>query len=130
MDCQLCQSPGCNMVCGTVATEAIAAISQATAIQFQMQKTMNCSKPTPFPTTLEADSLDHAYNIASTRGYPTTPALTALSQHMGVDKKEVKGWFAEVRMAKGHITQNTATRREAAQLPPESTPPWSKLWHA
>ena len=70
------------MVCGTVATEAITAISKATATQFQMQRSMNCSMPPPFPTVSESASLKHAYNMASTRSYPTTPALNTLARQM------------------------------------------------
>ena len=66
------------MVCGTTAMEAITSNSKATATQFQMQRSRNCSMPPPFPTVSETASLKHANNMASTQGYPTTPALNAL----------------------------------------------------
>ena len=109
LDCQLCKHPGCTMVCGTAAMEAITSISKATATQFQMQRSTNCSMPLPFPTIGEAARLRHAYNMANTWGYPSVPALQALVRKMGVGMKDIKGWFAEERKAQGHAGNGSTT---------------------
>ena len=116
LDCQLCQFPGCNMVCGTAATEAITAISRATATQFQMQRAMNRSTPLPFPTTSESTSLVHAYNMASTRGDPTVPAYNALSRQMRIEKEDIKGWMVGERKAKGRIVSSTTAKTNSGPV--------------
>ena len=127
LDCQLCQLPGCNMVCGTAATEAITAISKATATQFQMQRSINCSMPPPFPTVLESASLKQAYKMASTRSYPTTPALNTLAQQMGVETKDVKSWLAQERKAKGQAVPSTATRTGSGSTTPRERSSFVKI---
>ena len=65
LDCRLCQSPGCSMVCGTAATEAITVVSKTMATQFQMQRARNCFLAPPFPTTLESGKLEYSFNMGS-----------------------------------------------------------------
>ena len=60
LDCQLCKNPGFTMVCGNAAMEAISAIANSTATQFQMQQATNISKPLPFPTVKETAILQKA----------------------------------------------------------------------
>ena len=43
LDCQLCTRPGCTMLCGNAAMEAITSIAKATSTRFQMQQATNCS---------------------------------------------------------------------------------------
>ena len=101
LDCQLCRNPGCTMLCGNAAMEAIAAVTNSTATLFQMQQATNISKPFPFPTVRETDILEKAYDSAATRGRPTHTATTALMLQTGVGVKEIKAWFSDARKARG-----------------------------
>ena len=87
LDCQLCRNPGCTMVCGNAAMEAIMSIASATATRFQMQQATNLSRPLPFPTVKETDSLRLAYDIAATRGRPSPTAINALMRETGMGVK-------------------------------------------
>ena len=102
------------MVCGNAAMEAITSISKATATQLQMQQSTNCSMPLPFPTVAEATRLRRVYNMATTQGYPSVPALNALARQMGMEMKDIKGWFAEERKAQGHAGSGSTTSKERA----------------
>ena len=87
------------MVCGNAALEAITSIANATATQFQMQQVTNLSRPLPFPTVKEMDTLRRAYYMAAIRGCPSPTAITALMCESGVGAKENKGWFTDKRKA-------------------------------
>ena len=94
--------------------EAITSISKATATQFQMQLATNCSRPLPFPTVSEAAKLKHAYNMAAHRGDHLVPALNALVHKIGVEMRDIKGWFADERKAQGRAGHGWATPKEPA----------------
>ena len=113
LDCQLCRNPGCTMLCGNAAMEAIAAVTNSTATLFQMQQATNISKPFPFPTVRETEILEKAYNSAATRGRPTQTAITALMLQTGVGVREIRAWFSDARKARGHSTPSDAQSREA-----------------
>ena len=59
LDCILCQSPGCYMICGTATTEALTEMSRVVSSQFQSQRSINCGMAPPFPTRLECSQLVH-----------------------------------------------------------------------
>ena len=102
LDCQLCRNLGCTMVCGNAAMEAITSIASATATRFQMQQATNLSRPLPFPTVKETDSLRLAYDMAATRGHPSPTAINALMRETWMGVKEIKGWFSDKRKARGY----------------------------
>ena len=114
LDCQLCRNPGCMMLCGNVAMEAITAIASSTATLFQIQQATNVSKPLPFPTARKTTILEKAYNSAATRGRPTHSAITTLMRETGVGVKEIKAWFTDARKAPGHAEHRDTQSREAA----------------
>ena len=94
--------------------EAIASITKATATQFQMQEATNCSRPLPFPTVTEAAKIKHVYEMAAHRGRPSVPTLNTLVREMGIEMKDIKGWFADKRKAQGHEGHGWATQKEPA----------------
>ena len=102
------------MVCGNAAMEAITSIASATATRFRMQQATNLSRPLPFPTVKETDSLRLAYDMAATRGRPSPTAINALMHKTGMGVKEIKGWFSDERKARGHAGHGWAPLREAA----------------
>ena len=118
LDCHLCGIPGCSMVCGTAATEAINLISRATATQIQMQRAVNCARPTPFPTTTETAVLERAYNTANTRGYPTRPACKTLARQLGVEIGLINVWMAGERKARGQTVPSSTARSNSGQHTP------------
>ena len=77
-------------------------IAKATATRFQMQQPTNLSRPPPFPTVKETASLKRAYDMATTRGRPSAPAINALMRETGMGVKEIKGWFSDERKSRGH----------------------------
>ena len=90
------------MVCGTATTEALTAVTRATATQFQMQRATNCAMAPPFPTRLEYGQLLQWYNTIKKRGYPTQPSLNRIANTLGINQKEVRTWFAKERKIRGH----------------------------
>ena len=52
--------------------------------------------------------------MATTQGYPSVPVLNALVRQMGVEMKDIKGWFAEERKAQGHAGSGSTTPKERA----------------
>ena len=101
------------MVCGNAALEAITSIANATATQFQMQQVTNLSRPLPFPTVKEMDTLRRAYYMAAIRGRPSPTAITALMRETGVGAKENRGWFTDKIKARGHAGHRLAPPNEA-----------------
>ena len=91
------------MVCGTAATEALTAISRATATQFQTQRATNCGMAPPFPTRLEYGQLLHWYNSVKKRAYPSQPSFDRIADTLGVNRNEVSNWFATERKIRGHL---------------------------
>ena len=88
LDCQICWNPGCTMVCGSAAMEAITSIAKTTATRFQMQQATDLSSPLPFPTVKEAPSMK-TYGMAITRGLPSPPATNALMRETGMEMKDI-----------------------------------------
>ena len=114
LDCKLCRNPGCTMVCGTAAMEAITSITKATATRFQMQQATNRSRPLSFPSVKETASLKWAYDMAPTRGRPSAPAINSWVHEMRMEVKEIKGWFSDKKKAKGHMGHWWVTPKETA----------------
>ena len=103
LDCILCQSPGCYMICGTATTEALTEMSRVVSSQFQSQRSINCGMAPPFPTRLEYSQLVHWYNAAKIRGKPPPVTIDKISTTLGVTRKEVSNWFTAERRIRGHL---------------------------
>ena len=96
--------------------EAISAIANSTATQFQMQQATNITKPLPFPTVKETAILQKAYDSAAIRGCPSQPAIATLVRETGVGVKEIKAWFTDERKLRGHAGHGETLHKEATPL--------------
>ena len=86
--------------------------------QFQMQRAVNCARPTPFPTTAETAVLMCAYNTPNTRSYPTCPACKTLTRQLGVELGLVNGWMTRERKARGQTVPSLITRSNIGHTTP------------
>ena len=97
---------------------AIILIPRATVTQFQMQRAVNCARPTPFPTTAETAILVRAYNTPNTRSYPRCPACKTLTRQLGVELGLVNGWMTRERKARGQTVPSLITRSNSGHSTP------------
>ena len=115
LDCILCQSPGCFMICGTATTEALTEMSRVVSSQFQSQRSINCGMAPPFPTRLEYSQLVHWYNAAKIRGKPPPVTIDKISTTLGVTRKEVSNWFTAERRVRGHLPAGPEPQSSSSQ---------------
>jgi ferredoxin len=132
LSCILCQSPGCYMICGAAASEALTEMSRVVSSRFQPQRTVNGGMAPPFPTRLERSQLVHWYNNATIRGKPPPSVINKIATTLGVTRNEVNKWFTMEGRVRGHLP--TGQQRPAHNpTPPADTQgqvrgqlPWNK----